>query len=252
MFVRRCLPLLLAVPAIAQPAPLRVLGTGATETPIAQVAHAFTLATGRMVVTATGNGGQVARRVRSGDAADIVLNAAGTLDALIRDGFASPATRREMGRMRLGLAVRADAAMPDVTTEATLAAFLRTTASIGLSDAASGATSGAHVLALLDQLGVPPEATGGPRRLPFPRGIAAVRAVAAGEVTCVITQMSEIVAVPEARLIAPLPEHLQLVTPYVAAIPVHAVDPAGAAAFIELASGPAGQAMFRAAGFAVG
>ena len=47
MLNRRGLPLLLATPALAQLQPLTVLGTGATETPIEQVAHAFTRATGR-------------------------------------------------------------------------------------------------------------------------------------------------------------------------------------------------------------
>lgn len=254
MILRRSLPALLAAPALAQTvaAPLTILGTGATETPIEEVAHEFTRVTGRIVTAATGNGGQVAARIRAGEAPDVVLNAGQAIDALIRDGFAMAPSRRELGRMRLGVAIRAGVTAPDISTEARLAAFLRETASIGLSDAASGATSGLHVLALLERLAVPAEAAGGPRRAPFARGIAAVRAVASGEVACVITQISEIVAVPEATLVAPLPEDLQLVTSYVAAIPTRAPDPAAAAQFIEMASGAMGQGFFRAAGFAVG
>lgn len=252
MLNRRGLPLLLATPALAQLQPLTVLGTGATETPIEQVAHAFTRATGRAVVTATGNGGQVARRIRGGETPDVVLNAAGSLDALIGDGFVIAASRREMGRMRLGVAVRAGAPEPEITTEAGLAMFLRGVASIGISDAATGATSGTHVLALLERLAVPPEAAGGPRRAPFARGIGAVRAVALGEIACVITQISEILAVTEVRLVAPLPEPLQLVTPYVAAVAARASDPTAAAAFIDMAAGPVGQDLFRAVGFDVG
>jgi len=248
--LRRALPLLLATPALAQPAPLLVLGTGATETPIEQVAHAFTLDTGRLVRTATGNGGQVAARIRAGEAPDVVLNASAAIDALIAEGFAGQ--RREMGRMRLGVGIRAGGVVPDLGTEATLGDFLRAASSIGISDATTGATSGLHVLALLERLQVPAEATGGPRRAPFARGIGAVQAVARGEVACVITQISEIVAVPEATLVAPLPEHLQLVTAYVAAIPTRAPDPTGAARFIALATSPACQEFFRAAGFAVG
>ena len=256
MILRRALPVLLATPAltqtVARSGPLMVLGTGATEAPIEQVAHEFTLATGRLVRAETGNGGQVARRIREGATPDVVLNAGPALDDLIRDGFANAASRREMGRMRLGVAVRAGLDTPDISDEAGLGAFLRGAPSIGLSDAATGATSGQHVLALLERLAVPAEATGGARREAFARGIAAVRAVARGEVFCVITQISEIVAVPDARLVAPLPEPLQLVTPYVAAIPTRAPDPAAAAAFLEMAAGPVGQAFFRAAGFAVG
>jgi len=249
MTLRRALPILLATPALAQAAPLSILGTGATERPIDEIAHAFTRATGRAVRTATGNGGQVAARIRGGEAPDVVLNAGPALDGLIRDGFAVAGSRREMGRMRLAVAVKRGSALPEITTEAGLAAYLRGVASIGVSDASSGATSGQHVLDLLARLAVP---AGGPRIAPFARGITAVQAVARGEIVTVITQASEITAVPDAVLVAPLPDHLQLITPYVAAITTRAADAAAAASFLALASGPVGQAVFRAAGFAVG
>lgn len=73
-----------------------------------------------------------------------------------------------MGSIRLGVAVRQGAAIPDIGTEAGLAVFLRAAASIGLSDAAAGATSGPHVLGLLERLAVPPEAAGGPAARPSP------------------------------------------------------------------------------------
>jgi len=79
-----------------------------------------------------------------------------------------------------------------------------------------------------------------------------VHAFARGEIATVVTQASEITAVPNAVLVAPLPDRLPLITRYVAAVPTHAPDPAGAAAFIATTSGPVGPAMFRAAGFAVG
>ena len=251
MILRRALPtILLAAPALAQAAPLSILGTGATERPIDEIAQAFTRATGRAVRTATGNGGQVAARIRGGEAPDVVLNAGPALDGLIRDGFAVAGSRQEMGRMRLAVAVKRGSALPEITTEAGLGAYLRSVASIGVSDAATGATSGQHVLDLLARLGVP--AAGGPRIAPFTRGITAVQAVARGEIVTVITQASEITAVPDAVLVAPLPDHLQLITPYVAAIPTRAPDSAAAEAFLAMASGPVGQAVFRAAGFAVG
>lgn len=245
MIFRRALPLLLATPALAQlRPPLFVLGTGATETPIEQVAHALTARTGRAIRTETGNGGQVAARLRGGEAVDVVLNAGPALDALIRDGFALADSRREMGRMRLALAIRRGLPVPPMRDEAEMAAILRAASSIGLSDGAAGATSGRHVAALLDRLGATAP------RIPFARGLAAVQAVARGEVGLVITQASEILAEPGAVLVAPLPDSAQLITPYVAAVASRAPDPEGARAFIAFAGGE-GAAMFRAAGFQV-
>jgi len=80
-----------------------VLGTGATETPIQQIAQAFLR---RAICIETGNGGRIAARIRAGEAVDVVLNAGPALDALIQDGFALVDSRHEMGRMRLALAMR--------------------------------------------------------------------------------------------------------------------------------------------------
>lgn len=260
MIHRRALPVLLAIPALApalapawaQAAPMRVLGTGATEQPVDAVAHEFTSTTGRLVRTQTGNGGQVAARLRTGDTPDVVLNAEPALQALAAAGFVRADSLRDVGRMWLAVAVRRDQATEDLSTEVGLGAFLRAAPSIGLSDAAAGATSGEHVLALLRRFEVTPEATGGPRRIAFARGITAVQAAARGEVFCVITQASEILAVPDARLVAPLPEPLQLITRYMAAIPTRAPDPQASAELIALATGPWGQRAFAQVGFRVG
>jgi molybdate transport system substrate-binding protein len=76
--------------------------------------------------------------------------------------------------------------------------------------------------------------------------------VAEGRAALALTQVSEIIAVPGAALVGPLPEAAQLVTPYLGAVTTRAADPASAAAFLAFLAGPEGQARFRAAGFAVG
>ena len=89
--------------------------------------------------------------------------------------------------------------------------------------------------------------------MPFPRGPAAVRAGAEGRAALVMTQTSEIVVVPGATLVGPLPESLQLVTPYVGAVATRTgTDVAGAAPLLAFLTGPDGRDRFRAAGFAVG
>ncbi|MBY0337344.1 MAG: substrate-binding domain-containing protein [Acetobacteraceae bacterium] len=245
MIRRRTLALLLGLPvaARAQPAPLRVLCTGAVEHAMQEATRGFTEATGRAVAIETGNGGQVATRLRFREPVDLAVNAANQMPPLLEAGVLDRATVRELGRMRLGFAMRDTGALPEIGTEAALAAALRALPSIALSDGAAGATTGRHVAALLDRL-----APAIPRR-PFSRGLAAVQAVAAGEAGAVITQMSEILAVSGVRA-APLPDSAQLVTPYIAAIPTAAPSPAGGAALLAHLLSPAGQAPFRAAGFA--
>lgn len=238
------------LPALSQPLPrLRVLGTGAVEGPAHEVVNAFTRETRRAVTLATANAGQVASRLRGGEPVDVVITSAALLDGLIAEDLLIPATRTELGRMRMGVAVRQGAPAPDIATPEALREALLAAASIAHSDGGAGATTGGHFLAVLDHLGIGAEVQ--PRRRPFPRGQMAVQAVAEGRAAIAVTQMSEIMSVPGAALVGPLPESLQLVTPYVAAVAKRSADPDGARALIAAMTAPAGRAAFTQAGFLV-
>ena len=233
----------------AQPPPLRVICTGAVEHAVVDLLPAFTRHGGTPVVLATGNAGQVAGRVRSGERFDLVLNAAPTLDALIAEGRLDAATRTPVGEMRLAVAVREGAPLPDLGTADAVRATLLAADSIAHSDATSGATTGPHVLAMLERLGI--AAVVAARRMPFPRGVSAAEAVAEGRATLVITQLSEIMVVPGLTIVGLLPEDLQLVTTYAGAVAVAAAQPAAARALLAFLTGPEARSRFREAGFSV-
>ena len=66
--------LALPAPALANTPPLKLLGTGAVAASARDIAARFTAATGREVRLEIANAGVVARRLREGEAADLVLN----------------------------------------------------------------------------------------------------------------------------------------------------------------------------------
>lgn len=238
----------LAAPvARADAPPLRLVVTGAVEHAAHDLGAEFTTATGRAVDQVVGNAGSASARVRAGEAFDLVLNSALQIDGLIRDGLVDGATRAELGRSPLGVGVRAGAAAPAIDTAAALRETLLAAESIAYSDSARGATSGVHIARMLEGLGI--AATMAPRSRLFAQGIAAAAAVAAGQATLVITQCSEILAVPGAVLVGPLPDELNLITTYVGAVATRAADPAGGLALLRWFTGPNGAARFRAAGF---
>lgn len=249
---RRALIAALALPgiALAQGAPLKVLGTGAVAASARDIATRFTAASGREVRLEIANAGMVARRLREGEAADLVLNSAAQITALAAAGLVDGASQRELGRMLIGVAVREGAALPDISSEAALRAAILAASAIAHSDPATGATAGSHAARLLDRLGLTEPMRG--RVLIFPGGGAAVGAVADGRAALAISQISEIIAVPGAALVGPLPDSAQLITPYVGAIAAKATDAPGAQALLAALTSTEGQARFRAAGFAVG
>lgn len=249
---RRTLIATLAVPAAAraQTTPLRILGTGAVADAVRDLAASYTARTGQNIALATANAGVTARRLRDGEAADLMLNSAEQIERLHADGLVDGTTRRELGRMLIGLAVRDGAPRPDIGTEAALRAVLLAAPMIAHSDPATGATAGTHAARLIERLGLADAMRA--RTLIFPGGGAAVRAVAEGRATLALTQISEIIAVPGAVLAGPLPDSAQLVTPYLGAVTSRAADRAGALAFLDVLASAEGQTRFRAAGFAVG
>ncbi|WP_198377427.1 molybdate ABC transporter substrate-binding protein, partial [Neoroseomonas rubea] len=231
-------------------APLHVLGTGAVAAATRDLAAAFTARTGRAVAFENANAGVVARRLREGEAADLVLNSASQVERLAAEGIVDGATRRELGRMLIGAAVRQGAALPDISTEAALRTAILAAPMIAHSDPATGATAGTHAARLIERLGIAEQMR--PRTLVFPGGGAAVQAVADGRAALALSQVSEIIAVPGAVLVGPLPDSAQLVTAYLGAVHARAADRDGALAFLAHLTGPDGQARFRAAGFATG
>ena len=247
---RRILFAALAVPAIAraQAAPLRVLGTGAVSAPARDLAAGFTARTGRAVTIETANAGLTARRLREGAAADLVLNSESQVERLAAEGLLDGATRRVLGRMLIGAAVRRGAPKPDISTEAALRAAILAAPVIAHSDPATGATAGTHAARLIERLGIAEEMRA--RTLVFPGGGAAVQAVAEGRAALALSQVSEILAVPGAELAAPLPESAQLVTAYLGAVASRTADRDAALALLDHLAGPEGRARFRAAGFA--
>jgi molybdate transport system substrate-binding protein len=225
--------LALPAPALANTPPLKLLGTGAVAASARDIAARFNAATGR-----------------DGEAADLVLNSATQIAALTDAGLLRPGSQRELGRMLIGVAVKAGAALPDISTEAALRAAILAAPAIAHSDPSTGATAGTHAARLIERLGLAEAMRG--RVLIFPGGGAAVGAVAEGRAALAISQISEIIAVPGAVLVGPLPDSAQLSTAYLGAVATAAADPAGAGTLLAALTGPEGQARFRAAGFAVG
>lgn len=248
---RRLLLAAAAWPAIARAqgtVPLRVLGTGAVAASARDLARDFTARSGRAIAFDNANAGVAARRLRDGEAVDLMLNSADQVGRLAEDGLLDGTTARELGRMLIGVALRDGAPRPDIATEAALRAAILGAPMIAYSDPATGATAGTHAARLIERLGL--AETMRMRTLVFPGGGAAVQAVADGRATLALSQISEIIAVPGAVLAGPLPESAQLVTTYVGAVATGAADRDGALAFLAALTAPQGQARFRAAGFA--
>lgn len=229
----------------AQAREVRVLSPSAMHSslePIVEAHRRETLAEVRLTFETAP---MLAQRLAGGEAADVVIAPPGVMDELVKSGRANTEGRFQLGRVGVGIAVRAGAPVPDVSSsEALRRALLAADAIIY-----NRASSGLYVARLLERLGIA-------------RAIKEKSAIyddAVRSFTRLLDGRGREIGfggLPEIkrwhdrglRLVAPLPEELQNYTTYLAALAHDPPNPEGARAFLRFLAGPAARAIFAANG----
>ncbi len=151
-------------------------------------------------------------RLAAGEEVDIVLLARESMDALMQQGKTDPATRVEVADSRLGLAVAKGAAHPAIGTLEQLRQALVQARSIAYSRAGA---SGIYFEKLIEQLGIAEAVRA--KATVIPSGFTAEKLVS-GEADLAVQQVSELMVVPGIEVIGKLPEEVQQVTSFSAAM----------------------------------
>jgi len=232
-------------PAIAGE-PVRVLATGVFATALQSSAAPFEAATGYKLQVSIANAGEVAKRVAAGEDTDLVMTSSAGIETLVKQNALVP-NEVVIGKMRLGVAVRSGAAMPDLSSTEAFKALLLSAGKIAYIDPNGGGTSGPFFETMFASLGVADAAHA--KAVLCKTGSEIVRAVAEGRATIGMTQGSEMIGASGVTFAGYLPEPLNLTTVYSASIAARAANPKGAAAFLEFVAGPAGSDHFRRAGW---
>ena len=226
--------------------PIRVLATGVYATTLQAIAAPFKAASGYDLKIAIDNAGGVASRVRAGDVADVVMSSSAGVGALIEQGKLV-ADEIEIGRMRLGMAIPAGAPTPDLASVEAFRAALLAAPRIAYIDPKGGGTSGPLFERMFASLGVLDAVHA--KAILCTDGAAVVESVGSGQATIGMTQTSEIIGGRNVSFAGYLPERLNVVTIYSAAVTTKAADPIGAAAFLSFMKGPVGADRLRKAGW---
>ena len=248
LLVLACAVLVLAaVDSAAAEAPISIYSAAAVQAPVTELAQQFERSTGHKIHFTFSTAGGTDNHIAAGAHADLVINPRGRLDALAARQLVMAPT--DLARVRVGVAVRAGGARPDLSTPETLRAALLAATSVAAGEPAKGATTGIHFAGVLERLGIAREMHA---RLRYaPNGLEVMRMVARGDAELGITQISEIMHIAPATLAGPLPDALQLTTTYAVAAGRHGGGAHADAvrAFTQLLLSKEGQARFHQAGF---
>ena len=179
--------------------------------------------------------------IAAGGRADVAILVDSSIAALKKDGTLQAAGGRDLARAGLGLAVRAGAEKPDISTCAALKSALLAAPSIAYS--LTGA-SGLYFAEVLRRLGIA-EAMAAKSRVQD--GLVGELA-ARGEVALAVQQLSELAAVSGIDIVGPFPPDLQKITTFSAGIFSGSTHCARANELLELLGKPEIRQMLREAG----
>ena len=188
--------------------------------------------TGHKVTTVSGAsmGGaptSIPSRLGRGEPADVVILARTALDALAKDGKVVSGSQVDLADSRIGMAVKAGASKPDISTVDAFRRVLLDAKSIGYSESASGVYISTE---MFKKLGIADQVAGKAKMI---SGRPVADAVAQGEVEIGFQQISEMLPVAGVTLVGPIPDGVQLVTTFSAGIAATSTSKATARQLIE-------------------
>ena len=173
---------------------------------------------------------------------DVVIMAAPALDDLIKQGKVRAGSRVDLVQSYIGMAVKAGAPKPDISTVDALKRTLLAAKSIAYSDSASGVYLSTE---LFPKLGIADQIKGKSRKIEAdPVG----GVVATGEFEIGFQQISELRPVKGIDIVGPLPSGAQRVTVFAAGIPATATHPEAAKALIQWLASPVAYAAIKKSG----
>jgi molybdate transport system substrate-binding protein len=194
--------------------------------------------------------GALQARLAAGETADVLILATPAIDALGKSGAIVAASRTEVGRAPIGVAIRDGAPAPDIATPEAFTAALAAAPRIALSDPAVGGSAGIYLRDLFARLGLADAIA--EKTVRRNSGVAAAACVARGEADLAMTFIPELLQAAGIRILGPLPPPFGHATGYAAAASAGSSRREAARALIAALTAPASRDVWVKAGFEVG
>jgi molybdate transport system substrate-binding protein len=232
----------LMLATVTQAAELKVLSGNGAKAAIQELTAQFERASGHKVALRFEVNAGLQRKIEAGETFDAVVLNPPVLDALIKQGKVVAETRADIGRAGLGVAVKAGAPKPDISS---VEAFKR--ALLGAKSVAfpGEGASGRYFVSLVDRLGIKADMKD---RLKPMEAEDTVEVVARGDADMVVVVASRIYDVPGVDPVGPIPAELQTRIGFAAGVGTAAKEAGAARALVRFLSAPERAATLKAKG----
>jgi molybdate transport system substrate-binding protein len=228
--------LLLATAATA--AEVHVMISGGLTAAYNALVPEFERATGHKVLTSYGPSmgttvNAIPIRLERGEPADVLIMVGYALGDLIKQDKAAADSRVDLVKSPIGIAVKAGASKPDISSAETITRALLAAKSIAYSDSASGVYVSTE---MFQKLGIAEQMKDKASKIPAtPVG----EIVAHGGAEIGFQQISELKPVAGIDIVGPLPDELQKITIFSAGIAAVSKEPDAGKALIKFLASPA-------------
>jgi 4-carboxymuconolactone decarboxylase len=222
--------LMLAAATNAAAQSLTIFSSNATKALIEELGPQFEQSTGQKLTVVFDNSAALKTRIDKGEGFDVIVATASVISDLGVGGQVAAASRIDIARAGVGMAIHPLATRPDISSLDTLKGALITARSITYVE--QGATA-VVLRGIFAKLGL--------TELMNAKTVysdSAAHAVADKKADLGFTQISEILNVPGAVLAAPLPPEVQVYTTFSAGISAKSGSVAASRRFIAFISGP--------------
>jgi molybdate transport system substrate-binding protein len=236
----------MAISATAQAADIKVLATPGVKEAYLELLPRFEKESGNKVATTWAGTADVMKRIKAGEVFDAVIVASNSLEELTDSGKLMAGSRADFARSGVGVAVRAGAPKPDISSAEALKRSLLAAKTVGISTGPSGV----YLTGLFDKMGILAELK--PKFRTPPSGAPIGELIAKGEVELGLQQVSELIHFPGVTFLGPLPAEVQRMTVFSGAVHPESREPDAARAFLKFLSAPEHAAVLKKHGLELG
>ena len=230
----------------ASSAELKIFGSRVTKMVVEDIGPQFEQATGHHLVVVTDVAAVMKRRIEAGEPFDLAVLANFQADEMIRKGKLAADTRSDIMKAGIGVAVRRGAPIPDIgTVEAFKQTLLAAKSITYLKEGASTI----YLDGLFARMGL---ADALRTKTIKPETESVSEAVAAGDVELGLIVIPNILSVPGAQLVGPLPEEIQSYIVFTAAVAANSPNQSAVRDLIAFLKSPAAVAAIKAKGMSPG
>lgn len=212
---------------------LQGISSMATRQLLASLLADYAAQTGISVAMESVGGVDAAKRVQAGEAFDLVVLASDAIDKLTAAGHLIAASKTDLVRSGVSVAVAEGAALPDISSADAVRQSVLQAKSVSYSTGPSGVA----LMQMFQRWGIVEAMQG--RLVQAPPGVPVASLVARGEVALGFQQLSELIGVPGICIVGPLPPEIQIETVFSAAVGVHSKQAGAVQALLAYLQSPA-------------